>query len=128
MPDKPLLDWSVFGAGQDIRFVSLCCDGHAKASAAQIRGIGEVGHARRRFRCVWQVPARRCHTAGRGAREHAPDPADIQASGAELAVAWKGRDPFADNGRQLLMPSRRDLLCGGAFQKLFDHSPGLLPG
>jgi hypothetical protein len=28
--------------------------------AAQIRGMGEIGHARRlRFRCVWQVPARR---------------------------------------------------------------------
>ncbi|MGA6969457.1 MAG: hypothetical protein WBZ51_38270, partial [Xanthobacteraceae bacterium] len=54
--------------------------------------------------------------------------ADIQASGNELAVAWKARDPLADNGRQLLMPSRRELLCGGGFQKKLDGVPSLLAG
>ena len=63
--------------------------------------------------------------AGRGARELAPDPADIQA---ELAVVGKAGDPLADNGGQLLMPSRRQLLCDGAFQEKLEGVPSFLAG
>ena len=73
-------------------------------------------------------PAVRAKPAGRGARKHAPGPADIQVSGDELAVAWEARDSLADNGSQLLMPSRRDLLCGGASQKRLDRFKSLLLG
>jgi hypothetical protein len=95
---------------------------------AQIRGIGEIGHDAppNPVRCGKSRPV--VGTAGRGAREHAPDPADIQASGDELAVVWKGRDSLADNDRQLLMPSRRDLLGGGASQKRLDRFKSLLLG
>ena len=64
--------------------------------------------------------------AGRGAREHAPEPVNNQANGAELAVAWKARDPLADS--QLLMPLPRDLPCRGAFQEPFDGGKSLLAG
>jgi hypothetical protein len=40
----------------------------------------------------------------------------------------KAGDPLADNDRQLLMPSRRDLLCGGASQKRLDRFKSLLLG
>ena len=40
----------------------------------------------------------------------------------------KAGDPLADNDRQLLMPSRRDLLCGGGFQEKLDGVPSLPAG
>jgi hypothetical protein len=55
-------------------------------------------------------------------------PVDIQARGDELAVVGKAGDPLADNDRQLLMPSPRDLLCGGGFQEKLNCDPSLFSG
>jgi hypothetical protein len=45
-----------------------------------------------------------------------------------LGRLGKARDPLADNDRQLLMPSRRDLPCGFAFQEPLDGGKCLLAG